>query len=180
MKYRELGKTGMMLSEIGLGCEGFVDADDRLSDEMFAYALGNGVNCLDLYSPDPAAHRRIGRAMAPIRDTFYLQAHFCTAWKNGQYTAVRDLPQVKAAFDKTLQNLGTDYLDIGNIHYVDSKETWDLLLRNGVMDFAQEMKRQGRVRAVGLSSHNPIVAAIWTRCFSASTPAMTCCPETRT
>lgn len=158
MKYRELGKTGMMLSEIGLGCEGFVDADDRLSDEMFTYALGSGVNCLDLYSPDPAAHRRIGRAIAPVRDTFYLQAHFCTAWKNGQYVAVRDLPQVKAAFERTLQNLGTDYLDIGNIHYVDSKETWDLLLRNGVMDFAQEMKRQGRFRAVGLSSHNPIAA----------------------
>lgn len=158
MKYRPLGKTGMMLSEIGLGCEGFVDADDTLSDELFACALENGVNCLDLYSPDPAAHRRIGRAIAPVRDQFYLQAHFCTMWKNDQYEATRKLPEVKAAFEQMLHNLGTDYLDIGNIHYVDSLDTWHEILTNGVMDFVQEMKAQGKIRAVSMSSHNPIVA----------------------
>ena len=58
MNYRELGKTGLKLSEIGLGCEGFVDADDALSDAIFELALQNGVNCLDMYTPDPAAQKR--------------------------------------------------------------------------------------------------------------------------
>ena len=169
MKYRELGKTGMLLSEIGLGCEGFVDADDALSDELFAVALENGINCLDLYSPDPAAHRRIGRAITRVRKQFYLQAHFCTEWKNEQYEAVRDLPRVRDAFERMLQNLGTDYIDIGNIHFVDSMDTWRQILDNGVMDYVQEQKKQGIIRAVSLSSHNPIVAleAVKSGCLDA-------------
>ena len=85
MNYRELGKTGLKLSEIGLGCEGFVDADDALSDAIFELALQNGVNCLDMYTPDPAAQKKIGRGIAPVRKDFILQGHLCTQWKNGQY-----------------------------------------------------------------------------------------------
>ena len=136
---------------------------------MFAVALENGINCLDLYSPDPAAHRRIGRAIARVRKQFYLQAHFCTEWKNEQYEAVRDLPHVRDAFERMLQNLGTDYIDIGNIHFVDSMDTWRQILDNGVMDYVQEQKKQGIIRAVSLSSHNPIVAleAVKSGCLDA-------------
>lgn len=158
MQYRTLGKTGLRLSEIGLGCEGFVDADDRLSDELFACALSAGVNCLDLYSPSPEAHRRIGRAIAPVRDKFILQAHLCTQWKNGQYEATRNLDEVKAAFSTMLQNMGTDYADIGNIHYIDSMDDWRKVLDNGIMDYAGELKKQGKIHFISMSSHNPIVA----------------------
>lgn len=158
MHYRELGKTGLMLSEIGLGCEGFVDADDALSEEIFALARENGVNCLDMYTPSPDAHRRIGRGMAPVREKFYLQGHLCTQWRSGQYEVTRKLPEVKTAFETMLRNLGTDYIDIGNTHYIDSMDTWNEVLRNGVMDYALELKREGRIRCVSLSSHNPIVA----------------------
>ena len=158
MHYRQLGNTDLQLSQIGLGCEGFLDADERLTDELLSCALENGVNCIDLYSPKPDAHQRIGRGIAAVRDRFYLQGHFCTVWQDGQYEAVRDLPLVKMGFETMLKNLGTDYVDIGMIHYVDSLSTWAQVISNGVMDYALEQKRQGRVRAIGLSSHNPIVA----------------------
>ena len=158
MHYRQLGNTDLQLSQIGLGCEGFLDADERLTDELLSCALENGVNCMDLYSPKPDAHQRIGRGIAAVRDRFYLQGHFCTVWQDGQYEAVRDLPLVKMGFETMLKNLGTDYVDIGMIHYVDSLSTWAQVISKGVMDYALEQKRQGRVRAIGLSSHNPIVA----------------------
>lgn len=158
MYYRELGKTGLKLSEIGLGCEGFVDADDALSDAIFELALQNGVNCLDMYTPDPAAQKKIGRGIAPVRKDFILQGHLCTQWKNGQYEETRKLQEVKDAFEAMLHNLGTDYVDVGNLHYVDSLETWQKILDNGVLNYALELKAAGRIRYLSMSSHNPIVA----------------------
>ena len=158
MNYRELGKTGLKLSEIGLGCEGFVDADDALSDAIFELALQNGVNCLDMYTPDPAAQKKIGRGIAPVRKDFILQGHLCTQWKNGQYEETRKLQEVKDAFEAMLHNLGTDYVDVGNLHYVDSLETWQKILDNGVLNYALELKAAGRIRYLSMSSHNPIVA----------------------
>ena len=158
MNYRELGKTGLKLSEIGLGCEGFVDADDALSDAIFELALQNGVNCLDMYTPDPAAQKKIGRGIAPVRKDFILQGHLCTQWRNGQYEETRKLQEVKEAFEAMLHNLGTDYVDVGNLHYVDSLETWQKILDNGVLNYALELKAAGRIRYLSMSSHNPIVA----------------------
>ena len=158
MNYRELGKTGLMLSEIGLGCEGFVDADNALSDALFEIALKNGVNCLDMYTPDPAAHIKIGRGIAPVRHQFYLQGHLCTQWRNEQYEETRKLSEVKAAFEAMLKNLGTDYLDIGNLHYVYSFDTWQKIIDNGVLDYALELKKQGHIHFLSMSSHNPIIA----------------------
>ena len=158
MNYRELGKTGLKLSEIGLGCEGFVDADDALSDAIFELALQNGVNCLDMYTPDPAAQKKIGRRIAPVRKDFILQGHLCTQWRNGQYEETRKLQEVKDAFEAMLHNLGTDYVDVGNLHYVDSLETWQKILDNGVLNYALELKAAGRIRYLSMSSHNPIVA----------------------
>lgn len=158
MNYRELGKTGLKLTEIGLGCEGFVDADDALSNAIFELALQNGVNCLDMYTPDPAAQKKIGRRIAPVRKDFILQGHLCTQWRNGQYEETRKLQEVKDAFEAMLHNLGTDYVDVGNLHYVDSLETWQKILDNGVLNYALELKAAGRIRYLSMSSHNPIVA----------------------
>lgn len=158
MRYRTLGNTGLRVSELGLGCEGFLEKDWAFTKELFACALENGVNCMDLYSPDPDMHRRVGRAVAPVRADFVLQGHLCTCWRGGQYEATRELDEVRAAFGAQLENLGTDYLDVGMIHYVDSAETWNKVLENGILDYALEEKARGRIRHIGMSSHNPIVA----------------------
>ena len=158
MIYRQLGKTGLAVSEIGLGCEGFLDKDDKITNELFDIAFQHGINCLDLYSPNPDLHRKVGKAIAARRDEFVLQAHLCTVWQNEQYKATRKLPEVKAAFETMLTNLNTDYIDIGMIHYVDSIDVWNDIMENGIMEYALELKKQGRIRHIGLSSHNPIVA----------------------
>ena len=51
MKYRELGKTGLKVSEIGLGCEGFNGKDAAFTQEMFKLALAAGVNCIGTWQP---------------------------------------------------------------------------------------------------------------------------------
>ena len=74
MQYRLLGNTGLEVSEIALGCEGFLGKSDAVFDEMFSLALDAGVNFMDLYSPDPTLHRRVGQAVRGKGD-FLLQAN---------------------------------------------------------------------------------------------------------
>ena len=146
MQYRELGATGLKVSEIGLGCEGFIGKDEAFTNEVFEIAFAHGVNCMDLYSPNPDMQRQVGRAIGTRRGEFVLQAHLCTQWRDGQYCATRALDEVKAAFEAQLQNLGTDYLDIGMIHYVDSLATWQQVVNNGILDYARQLKAEGHIR----------------------------------
>lgn len=53
MEYRELGRTGLRVSEIGLGCEGFVGKTEEETQALMTQAVEAGVNCMDLYTPDP-------------------------------------------------------------------------------------------------------------------------------
>lgn len=158
MQYRKLGRTGLQVSEIGLGCEGFVLKDDAFAEEIFRTALESGVNCMDLYTPNPDVHRRVGRAIQGRREAFVLQAHLCTIWENGQYRATRDPEEVRASFETMLKNLGTDYIDVGMIHYVDSVSEWEKIANGPVMQYAKAQKEAGHIRFLGVSSHNPEAA----------------------
>jgi len=158
MQYRILGNTGLRVSEIGLGCEGLIGKSAEETANLFGEALAAGVNCMDLYSPDPEMQRRVGHMIAPVREQFVLQAHLCTRWSDGQYSATRDLREVREAFERQLEQLGTDYLDIGMLHFVDSHGTWRQIVDNGILDYALEEKARGRIRHIGLSSHNPLAA----------------------
>ena len=117
-----------------------------------------GVNCIDLYTPNPEFRSNLGRALRGRREKFVLQAHLCTIWKDGQYKRTRDLAEVKEGFADQLRRLETDHAEIGMIHYVDSLADWETVRTGGVLDYARELKAQGVIRAIGLSSHNPEVA----------------------
>ena len=158
MNYRALGNTGLRVSEIGIGCEGFCEADKALSDQLMRKAIDSGINIMDLYTPDPDVQTRIGESVSGIRERFVLQVHLCTKWNNGQYVCIRDLNSVKDSFEKRLLQLNTDYVDIGMIHYVDSLATWKTIQSEGIMEYALQEKKKGRIRHVGLSSHNPHIA----------------------
>ncbi len=158
MIYRNLGGTGLKVSEIGLGCEGFLEKDGAFTERMFARAFEGGVNVMDLYSPDPDMHVRVGRAVGDRRKDFVYQAHLCTVWQNGQYKATRRMDEVVPSFEKMLKKLGTDYIDVGMIHYVDSAATWKQVTEGGVAEYARKLKKEGKIRHIGMSSHNPVVA----------------------
>lgn len=158
MRYRALGRTGLNVSEIGMGCEGFVEKSFEQVNAFVDFMEAEGVNCIDLYTANPDVRSNLGRALRGRRDKFVLQTHLCTIWKDGQYERTRNLEEVKRGFADQLQRLETDYAEIGMIHYVDSLTDWEACKNSAVIEYAQSLKRNGVIRAVGLSSHNPQAA----------------------
>ena len=159
MKYRELKRcNNLKVSEIALGCEGFIGKTQEEFKAMLDRAMELGINFIDMYTSNPEFRDHLGAAIAGRRNKIILQGHICSIWENDQYLRTRDLRKVKAGLEDQLQRLGTDYLDIGMIHYVDSESDLDKVLGNGIIEYCKELKAAGTIRAIGLSSHNPIVA----------------------
>ena len=158
MRYRPLGGTGLSVSEIALGCEGFTEDSGRMCRKLIDRAEEAGINYFDLYASDPAVRRNVGSALKGRREKFLIQSHLCSVWKNGQYLRTRDLEETRAGFEEMMALLQVDALDVGMIHYCDALSDWDTIVQNGILDYALRLRAEGRIRHIGLSSHNPEVA----------------------
>ncbi len=167
MNYRKLGNTGLMISEIGMGCEGFSEQNYTMAKTLLDAAEKNGVNYFDLYTSDPRVREAVGTAMLGRREKFIVQSHICSIWQDGQYKRSRNRKEVEEGFEDMMRLLQTDYIDVGMIHYCDSMSDWNAIIHNGILAYAIELKKQGRIHHIGLSSHNPEVAlaAIHTGCI---------------
>ncbi len=117
-----------------------------------------GINFFDLYGPNPDMRAAVGEALKGRREKFVIQSHLCSVWKNDQYLRTRNLKEVKQGFEKMLEILQVDYVDIGMIHYCDSHDDWKTIVDNGILDYAVDLKKQGKIKSIGLSSHNTLVA----------------------
>lgn len=158
MKYRDLGNTGLKVSEIGMGCEGFAEDYCRMAKILFDLAEENGINYFDLYTSNPEVRASVGKALAGRREKFIIQSHICSVWKNGQYKRSRNIDEVKAGFEEMLSLLQTDHIDVGMIHYVDSMKDWETIVNGPVLSYVLELKKSGVIHHIGMSSHNPQVA----------------------
>ncbi|MBR1617050.1 aldo/keto reductase, partial [bacterium] len=158
MQYRKLGLTGLEVSEIGMGCEGFISKTNEEVKAMVNVMEDNGINIIDLYSPNPQLRQSLSLAYKGKREKFILQSHLSSIWENGQYLRTRDIKKVKVGFECMLKELNTDYIDIGMIHYIDAMKDLDEVLNGEIYEYAKELKKSGKIKYIGMSSHNPEVA----------------------
>ena len=158
MEYRFLGRTGLRVSAVALGCEGFIHKTPEEVCADFDFAIGHGVNFIDIYSPNPELRTNIGAALEGRRGDFVIQGHLCTTWENGQYLRTRDPEKTLASFDLQLQQLRTDCLDIGMIHYVDDINEYEGIMAGEFIEYVRALKAADVIGHIGLSTHAPEVA----------------------
>lgn len=158
MNYRRLGKTELMVSEIGLGGEWLERHTAAECKEVIDTCQKQGINILDCWMSEPNVRSNIGAAIRGNRDKWYIQGHIGSTWQNGQYVRTRDMSQVVPAFEDLLNRLQTDYIDLGMIHFVDKEEDWNTIVNGPFLAYVQELKAKGVIRHIGMSTHNPAMA----------------------
>ncbi|MDE6108165.1 MAG: aldo/keto reductase [Oscillospiraceae bacterium] len=158
MNYRRLGKTGLMVSEIGLGAEWLERHNYEEGKAVIDRAEELGINILDCWMSEPNVRSNIGKALVGRREKWYIQGHIGSTWQNGQYVRTRDFAKCKAAFEDLLTRLQTDYIDLGIIHFVDTEEDWEGAFRGPYIDYVKELKQKGTIHHIGMSTHNPVMA----------------------
>ena len=158
MQYRPLGATGLEVSEISIGCGGFGKLDSAASRELMTMALDSGMNYIDIYDADPTVRSNIGYALQGRRDEMIIQGHLGTIFKNGQHTKTRDVEETRQGFEDLLARLGTDHIEVGMVHITDSFEEWEEIQNSPFLEYVFQLKKEGKIKHIGLSSHNAEVA----------------------
>jgi aryl-alcohol dehydrogenase-like predicted oxidoreductase len=150
---RKLGRQGLEVSELGLGCMGmsqsYGDADERESIATLHRALELGVTFFDTaesYGPFKN-EELLGRAFAGRRDQVIIATKFGFRIENGQLTGTNSRPEhVKEVAEASLRRLKTDYIDLFYQHRVDPATPIEEVI--GAM---AELVREGKVLFLGLS-----------------------------
>ena len=87
MIYRELGKTGMRVGIVGMGCEGFLEKTPEQVSEFIDVMQAHGANCIDLYSPNPDMRKNLGLALQGRRQDFICSPIFAPSGKTDSTSA---------------------------------------------------------------------------------------------
>lgn len=150
MEYRRLGRTGLMVSELCLGTMTFGnEADEATSKRImdrFLEAGGNFVDTANVYSRG-ASEEITGRAIENRREEVVLATKFRFPMGKGPNDSGASRKHIMKACEDSLRRLGTDYIDLYQIHCWDAhtpiEETLDAL---------DELVHAGKVRYIGCSN----------------------------
>jgi aryl-alcohol dehydrogenase-like predicted oxidoreductase len=156
MQYTTLGRTGLRVSVAGLGTGGFSRMglkSGKTEDEsarLILDAVDLGVNFIDT-APPYGTEGVVGKALKQIPRDSVVVATKAFIHRNDEWSSPE---RVVASLDNSLRLLGTDYVDVFNLHGIEAYE-YDYAL-NTIAPALLKEKEKGKIRHIGLTE-NPIV-----------------------
>jgi L-galactose dehydrogenase len=152
MEYTTLGKTGLKVSVVGLGCGGpsrlgmrdNADSQERAIG-IVREAIDLGVNFIDT-AQNYGTEGVVGKAMAGIpRDRLVISTKK-TLPDPGQRSPE---DEIKKGLEQSLKHLGTDYIDVYHLHGVEPKD-YDFA-KEQLMPAMRRLREQGKIRFIGVT-----------------------------
>jgi aryl-alcohol dehydrogenase-like predicted oxidoreductase len=150
VEYRRLGDTGLMVSELCLGCMTFGrEADEEASKGLVARFLeagGNFIDTADVYSKG-ISEEITGRALKGVRDDVVLATKVFFPMGEGPNDTGLSRKHVTQGCEDSLRRLGTDYIDLYQVHCWDGATSIEETL-----SALTDLVRSGKVRYIGVSN----------------------------
>ncbi len=163
MEQRNLGRSGLIVSAVGLGCNNFGPRCDMATTRAVVHkALDLGVTFFDTsdtYGERGASEEYLGRVLAGRRSEIVLASKFARPMDREGRLQGASRRYIMGAVEASLKRLGTDYLDLYQQHIADPRTPIEETLR--ALD---DLVRQGKVRYLGCSTLAAwqVVEAQWT------------------
>jgi len=160
-----LESNGVNLSSLGLGIEHFArgvrslknlsrDENSKLIIEE-AYKLG--ITHYDLVFNLPYFFHIFKEFIKDKRKKITFTTHLGSYYneKANGHSKTRSLSKIQSTFDTMLESLDVEYADIALIQFVTHKDDFENIIKRGILDYALQLKREGKAKAIGVSAHKP-------------------------
>ena len=175
MEERNLGRSGLIVSAVGLGCNNFGGRIDYPATRAVVHkALDLGITFFDTsdtYGEQGGSEEFLGRALAGRRHDIVLASKFARPMDREGRLQGASRRYIMAAVEASLKRLNTDYLDLYQQHIADPKTPIEETLR--ALD---DLVRQGKVRYIGCSTLSAwqVVEAQWVSTHFGLEPYVSC------
>ncbi|WP_309119157.1 aldo/keto reductase [Paenibacillus sp.] len=152
MRYHVFGRTGHTVSALGFGAMNLPGVPFEQARDALNYALDRGITYIDTAAGYRNSEEIIGDSISHRRSEYFLATK----------TAQREYEKAKEEIDRSLKRMKTDYVDLLQIHYVNTVQEFQKAMgENGSYRAALEAQREGKVRFIGISGHRPDLLAKW-------------------
>lgn len=149
MKLRKLGRTGISVSVIGFGGIPIGSLNFLEAEKSIKHAIDVGITFFDTAPNYGASERNIGRVLEERRDKYII------ATKTDEKTSA---DVVSLGIEKSLNKLRTSYIDLIQLHGIDSKWTLKKVMSTrGVLEALKKAREQSKVKFIGITGHKPAI-----------------------
>lgn len=150
LKETILGRTGLKVKILGFGGIPIQRVTEEEAIGVVRRCHELGINYYDTARGYTVSEERIGKALKDVREEVIL------ATKSGRRTG----EEMEEELETSLRNLRTDWIDVYQLHNVSSMDAWERIKApGGALEALYKAQEEGRIRHLGITSHDPAVLA---------------------